>query len=173
MGENKHTRKGADAKPNLHQTQNTPWDPKNQKIAFFQQKTTFEKKMVGANPTPTKICILHQHQKHQPKIPTKTCRNHFQQPQQKHAKSIFPKNASKEPILHWYQWQVHKVPSRPMLLLWNLASLVPKPIQQLILDHPGSRGFSDGWFILRNQCQWCWCCLKIFVFSWLVHWMFA
>ena len=71
--------------------------------------------------------------------------------QKKHAKSIFPKNAFKEPILHWYQWQVHKVPSRPMVLLWNLASLVPKPIQQLILDHPGSRGFSDGWFILRNQ----------------------
>lgn len=100
--------------------------------------------MVGANPTPTKICILHhQHQKQQPQIPTKTCRNHFQQPK-KHAKSTFPKNAFKEPILHWYQWQVHKAPSRPMVLLWNPASLVPKPIQQLILDHPGSRGFRMG-----------------------------
>lgn len=62
----------------------------------------------------------------------------------KSMQSIFPKNASKEPILHWYQWQVHKVPSRPMVLLWNPASLVPKPIQQLILDHPGSRGFRMG-----------------------------
>lgn len=36
------------------------------------------------------------------------------------------------------------MPSRPMVLLWNPASLVPKPIQQLILDHPGSRGFRMG-----------------------------
>lgn len=131
--------------PNLHQTQNTHSDSKTRRLLSFNNKQPL-KKIVGANPKTNQNMYLTSTSK-------TTTKRKSDKNMSKSLPTTFPKNAStQEPILHWYQWQVHKVPSRPMVLLWNLVSLVPKPRQQRIPDHPGSWG-GPGWVVnlLRNH----------------------
>lgn len=128
-------------------SKNTPSDSKTRRLLSFNNKNNLWKKMVGAKPTPTKIYFLHHpHQKQQPKNPTKTCRNHFQQPNKNMQNQSSPK----------------KLPRNPFSTGTN-GRCIKCPVAQWY-----SCGTLRAWYQSPYN-SWFWTTLAARVFGWVVH----